>query len=114
MLLPALHRAKDNALAILCINHLKQTGLAFHAYADDDEMGSIHVYLPWGGSQSMELFWADKLDVQGYVPDPNVMVCPAEELRRYIYTSRSYGILQFSCGSRLWLRDFPFPKITKP
>ena len=52
MLLPALHRAKDNALAILCINHLKRTGLAFHAYADDDKMGSIHVYLPWGGSQS--------------------------------------------------------------
>ena len=92
MLLPALNRAKANAMAIMCINHLKQTHLAFVAYADDDENGMIHVHRPLPGG--LELFWAENLDVQGYVPDTDVMVCPAETNNTYIHTSRSYGIYQ--------------------
>src|SRR5438552_9917659 len=36
LLLPALARAKQKALAIVCLNNLKQTTLAWYMYADDN------------------------------------------------------------------------------
>ena len=53
-------------------------------------------------------------DVQGYVPDPNVMVYPAEELRRYIYTSRSYGILHLAADPDYGHEVFLFQKLQSP
>src|SRR5882672_10687900 len=37
MLLPALAKAKAKALQITCVNNLKQMGLAFQMYADDNQ-----------------------------------------------------------------------------
>src|SRR5689334_23174344 len=37
MLLPALAKAKQKALAITCISNQKQLGLAFQMFADDNE-----------------------------------------------------------------------------
>ncbi len=36
LLLPALHRAREKANAIACLNHLKQWGLATHLFASDN------------------------------------------------------------------------------
>jgi len=36
LLLPALARAKQKALAIVCLNNLKQATLAWHMYAEDN------------------------------------------------------------------------------
>ena len=59
MLLPALNRARDTAKSIKCINNLKQHGMAFNMYADDN-----------GG-------WAPDYRVSAYngstTTDPNTM-----------------------------------------
>lgn len=91
MLLPALSRAKDNAMAVLCLNHLKQTSIGLVSYAQTDENGAILIY---GSRNGNEWFWPEPLDEGGYVGDPNVLVCPAEENNKYIHTSRAYGINQ--------------------
>src|SRR5688572_20345096 len=45
LLLPALHKAKSKARSVICLNHLKQWGLATHLYiADNDD------YLPPEGA----------------------------------------------------------------
>ncbi|MCF7764660.1 MAG: type II secretion system GspH family protein [Verrucomicrobia bacterium] len=48
MLLPALSRAKSKALSISCVNNLKQHGLGFRMYVDDNN-GSFPVHDGWGG-----------------------------------------------------------------
>src|SRR5476649_627858 len=37
LLLPALARAKERALAIICLNNTKQLALGWHLYAEDHE-----------------------------------------------------------------------------
>ena len=37
LLLPALAKAKDKALTVSCLNHLKQLTLAAHLYAGDNQ-----------------------------------------------------------------------------
>jgi prepilin-type N-terminal cleavage/methylation domain-containing protein/prepilin-type processing-associated H-X9-DG protein len=46
MLLPALAKAKDRALAISCLNNTKQIGLAIHMYAGDNQ-DYFPVVTPW-------------------------------------------------------------------
>ena len=47
LLLPALNRAKATAQAVVCLNHLKQWGLATQLYATENED-----FLPKDGSAS--------------------------------------------------------------
>src|SRR4051794_21111656 len=46
LLLPALARAKDRALAISCLSNTKQIGLAIHIYAGDNA-DVFPVVTPW-------------------------------------------------------------------
>ena len=112
MLLPALSRAKDNAWGIICMSHFKQVHISMHSYADDDALGSLHVHrgLPGGA----ELFWAENLDVQGYVTDPNMLVCPTAINRVYLHTSRSYGIYQKAADPDFGWQLFLLNKLQNP
>ena len=77
MLLPALGQAKKAAKDIMCKNNLKQCGLMFNMYANDNK----NYFTPPGYSAAPP-FWAQILVEQGYLPSlstgqATVVVCPS-------------------------------------
>src|SRR6266545_8346118 len=67
MLLPALSNAKETARRITCVNHLKQLGLAFTMYADENE-GQFPA--------RQQPYWMTRL--QPYSQDLRLLVCPSD------------------------------------
>jgi len=74
MLLPALSRAREKARSALCINNLKQIGVAVHMYIND-----YHGLIPYkpgiGGWGSYALPY--RLFKYGYLKDGKVWYCPS-------------------------------------
>ena len=67
MLLPALAAAKQKAQTIKCLNNMRQWGLGFHMYCDDNkdfvpEEGNVGNYITYKGSATT----ADNLDYAWY------------------------------------------------
>ncbi len=72
MLLPALARAKSKAQSISCISNLKQWGLGWFIYADDNSgklMSSVN-------NPRDRQVWAEAL-VSTYSKKPDLLVCPS-------------------------------------
>jgi prepilin-type N-terminal cleavage/methylation domain-containing protein/prepilin-type processing-associated H-X9-DG protein len=69
MLLPALSNAKETARRIACVNNLKQIGLGFRMYADENEGQFPSRTRP---------YWMTK--AQPYYLDLRLLVCPSEGL----------------------------------
>jgi len=67
MLLPALSNAKETARRISCANHIKQLGLAFTMYADENE-GQFPA--------RQQPYWMTRL--QPYYQDLRLLVCPSD------------------------------------
>ncbi len=82
MLLPALAKAKGKALRISCVNNLRQMGLAFRMWADDNESR-----YPWrlsptdGGSQGMTEAWRHFLPITNEIATPKIFKCPSDSDR---------------------------------
>jgi prepilin-type N-terminal cleavage/methylation domain-containing protein/prepilin-type processing-associated H-X9-DG protein len=88
MLLPALSSAKRQALAISCVNNLRQTSLAFHIWAlDNNDRYPMLVSQSDGGAlpPSGFLTGADTFRVfqvmSNELQTPRILVCPADERR---------------------------------
>ncbi|MSU62338.1 MAG: type II secretion system protein [Pedosphaera sp.] len=83
LLLPALSRAKQQAWATACLNHLKQIGLASVMYADDHNDFlplSLHQTASWVGT------------LQPYVGGTNLWRCPRDpnKTRPYSYALNDF------------------------
>lgn len=72
MLLPALNQARDRARSVVCINNLKQIGLALHCYMADNQDA-----LPKpNGSRGLQLLIDKK-----YLNDTKAFVCPSAKIQ---------------------------------
>ena len=70
MLLPALNMARDKAKSINCISNLKQLGLSFNFYLDDNN-GYFPRHDPGDGGR-----WPTQLFENKYAPSGAVFTCP--------------------------------------
>lgn len=95
MLLPALSFAKEKARTIECMSRLKQLGLAFQYYADDNED-----WLPCADYRSADPptqpsgysggGWIDSVrQVGGYIEDKEIFKCPSHPY--YLSVQSGYG-----------------------
>ena len=78
MLLPALGKAREKALAIQCVSQLKQLGTAMQMYGDEDDelLPMAHGDVPWGNTNPVP--WMQPL--VGYYGTTNLVRCPAMSL----------------------------------
>jgi prepilin-type N-terminal cleavage/methylation domain-containing protein/prepilin-type processing-associated H-X9-DG protein len=83
LLLPALSKAKQRAIATKCLNNLKQVGIASVMYMDDNEDS-----LPLSSHEGLS--WVDTL--QPYLSGTNLHRCPTDKNTTRIY---SYAINDF-------------------
>jgi prepilin-type N-terminal cleavage/methylation domain-containing protein len=88
LLLPALARAKQKGQQAVCISNLKQIGLAFQMYLNENSdrfpsqsdlkntiLGGWHPWTPWPPSDP-RAGWAG-IVFSNYIPNLNVWSCPA-------------------------------------
>lgn len=79
LLLPALSRAKAKAHRIACLSNLKQVGLGFRLWSDDNENR-----LPWrvdvadGGSATLTEAWQHYAIISNEVVTPRVLHCMSD------------------------------------
>ncbi len=92
MLLPALAKAKARAQRIACVSNLKQVGLAFRMWGDDNESR-----FPWrvsiadGGSQGQPQAWQHFAVLSNEVATPKVFRCLNDSDRDRAYNWGDIG-----------------------
>jgi len=83
MLLPALSRAKERAQSINCVSNLKQWGMAWYLYTDENNgrfsAGTTAVGSAGGGWLRGEWVYALK---KHYTRKPQILLCPTATRRR--------------------------------
>ena len=97
MLLPALNKARQSAMATQCMNLLKQTGLGIAMYKDDNQ--DYYMGEKISGNRSWDY------QLEAYIPGAgkgNVWTCPTAKLKSYglhenFYQSRIVG-KKIKCG----------------
>ena len=99
MLLPALSKARQAALATQCINNQKQVALTIQIYADD-----YQDFFP-GNSITNPTFFAFVLyQSSGYIKNMNIAVCPSFYPNKFDsnnlnYNSLTYGTCNTTYGT---------------
>jgi len=78
MLLPALSQARERARQAVCMNNLKQIGLAAFIYAEDFD-GWIPANSNHSGYLPFVIFWRDS----GVIKSKNTFVCPSAPPYRF-------------------------------
>jgi len=102
MLLPALRKAKESANGILCVNNLKQIGVAQLQYADENGGWSTPMWscFPATSSETSSAernSWTEMLALGNFIPMPKVgaittFLCPSFGSRVWYQRARSYGM----------------------
>ncbi len=105
LLLPALARAKAKANRAACQSNLKQTGLAFIEWAQDNDDS-----FPWqldpsvGGSQTLPQAWQHFQVISNELATPKVLHCPSDPGKQTAqdfvdFATRRNAVLSFGFGA---------------
>jgi len=76
MLLPALSKAKESARGIVCLNNVKQIGLASHIYADDHD-GHYPTFRTWLYKRTGDLTTGT---LYPYLNSEPIYLCPTDKI----------------------------------
>lgn len=116
MLLPALSKAREKARAISCLNNMKQNGIFWMQYSDDNEGYYLPAKVPVSLSGTTQLEWADFLRLYGFWGEMKevayydnykawllkTLVCPSNPRTCRIYSQAS------SSYSKMTLCDYAY------
>ena len=107
VLLPALNRVREKARAIACTGNVRQLVMARNLYADANsgiipallEGKNIYVHTSTG------TYWHELLTGEGYLPNTNILACPAETPHKFVnFAKRAYsygGIVSNTSGGTI-------------
>jgi prepilin-type N-terminal cleavage/methylation domain-containing protein len=97
MLLPALSQAREKARQAVCLNNLRQIGIALHLYGQDyDNNFPVSTRQPPGGTFMNHFIGSapnNKLGAlyPGYIKDPHVFYCPSNRAYTYENSWPNFG-----------------------
>jgi prepilin-type N-terminal cleavage/methylation domain-containing protein len=105
LLLPALARAKAKANRTACLSNLKQVGLAFVIWAQDNDDS-----FPWqldpsvGGSQTLPQAWQHFRIISNELATPKILHCPSDPEKQTAsdfadFVNRKNAVLSFGFGA---------------
>lgn len=86
MLLPALNKARDKAKATSCSSNLKQIGLAFMMYVNDNDEYGPRYY----DTATWRYHWPYKLIVNKYLTNRSIFKCPSIPVG-FVNWDQTYG-----------------------
>jgi prepilin-type N-terminal cleavage/methylation domain-containing protein len=79
LLLPALAKAKAKAARTQCVSNLRQVGLAFNLWANDNEDNYPPQVDPSeGGSQTLTSAWMHYIVISNELSTPKIVHCPSD------------------------------------
>ena len=97
LMLPALKQVRKQGRCAICVNNLRQVGLALRMYADDN-----NGYAPGACTDPAypaSSFWQYKLVLTGYIPTnqvitgkPSLFVCPDQDPKTFAGNWYTYGL----------------------
>ncbi len=94
MLLPALAKAKGRALRISCVNNLRNLGLGYRMWSDDNESR-----YPWqldltrGGTKTIPNAWQHHYILSNEIVTPKLLFCPSDSARTKSFEWGEYATL---------------------
>lgn len=115
ILLPALQSARASASSVVCLSNQRQTGLAFHMYADDYDR---RIPLSYDADISDLYHWPMALVTLGYYEYAGAK-CPTLEPFEVYDTSGSgrwggfYGMMRYAGGGHIDAPQFIYPTSEK-
>ncbi len=95
VLMPALQRVRMQAKAATCQSNIRQWGLIFRLYADDNE-GKLPQSIPGGKLNDQEAYWI--VATLPYYQDKKIRLCPSTKIIREM-VNRSHGGTLAAWGS---------------
>jgi prepilin-type N-terminal cleavage/methylation domain-containing protein len=79
LLLPALAKAKAKAARVKCTSNLRQVGLSFNLWANDNEdRFSVQIDPVEGGTQTINQTWEHLVILSNELSTPKILICPSD------------------------------------
>jgi len=102
ILMPVLHRAREQGQRIACLNNLKNLAMVWHMYADDNEER-----VPSGHTQGDEC-WVDHTDLAHYL-NPEHQELAIQRGLLYPYCGKSIDVYRCPTARRGEMRTYSMP-----